>query len=86
MSNLNFLWPEEIEANVLDFTNELPANVLAMQLCSWGNIFAGCPPHPNFFNVMDAASKVTGAFTPDQCNVAFDVWVSQQDEKDNNED
>ena len=75
---LNLLWPTEFDENVSDFSNYSNSDVLSLQLCAWGNVFAGAPPHQHFFNVMDAASKVTGAFTPEQCSAMFDIWLAQQ--------
>ncbi len=34
------------------------------------------PPPENFFEVMDAASKLTGAFTPDQCQERCNVILA----------
>jgi hypothetical protein len=74
------LWPDMFEKNILDFSNEMPKAVLAMQLVTWGNILMGCKPPKNFFEVMDAASKVTGAFTPNQCMAMSDNFLGDDNE------
>ena len=83
----NYIWPEEFGANVVDFSDYSVNHILAMQLLAWGNVFTGCPRPDNFFEVMDAASKVTNAFTPDQCKSLSDTILSNRsDEDDSNED
>ena len=85
-SNNSLAWPECFAKNTLDFSDEPVENVLASQLCAWGNAYMGVPVPNNFFAVMDAASKVTQAFTPDECKNLFNEIMLERRKKsrDNN--
>jgi hypothetical protein len=76
MSSYTIIWPEEFKKNVLDFSEYTISEALAIQLCAWGNVFMQYPPPENFFEVMDAASKISGAFTPEQCRARCDVILA----------
>lgn len=76
------VWPDMFKNNVTDFSDIGPRVVLAMQLVSWGNIMMGCEPPKNFFDVMDAASKISGAFTPDQCMARSDELMGDDFDED----
>lgn len=81
---LKLLWPDEFAQNITDFSTYPIPQVLAIQLCAWGNVFMQETPPDNFFEVMDAASKITNAFTPDQCRARCDIILNKKD--DDNED
>lgn len=71
-------WPECFVNNTLDFSHEKIEDVLAVQLCAWGNVYMGVAIPSNFFEVMDAASKVTDAFTPEACRLRTDIILAQR--------
>ena len=79
---MKLLWPDEFEQNITDFSAYTIPHVLAIQLCAWGNVFMQAKPPDNFFEVMDAASKLTGAFTPDQCRARCDIILNKKDTDD----
>ena len=84
---LDVVWPSEFKDNVLDFSTYEYGHTLAIQLCAWGNVMFGAQPPDNFFEVMDAASKLTGAFTPEQCSIQADILMMQRkNKKDDDED
>lgn len=78
MSYSSLCWPECFAKNTTDFLDESVENVLATQLCAWGNVYMGVPVPDNFFEVMDAASKVTRVFTPDECKVLFNAIMTER--------
>lgn len=78
MSALPLCWPECFSQNVTDFLDEPIESVLATQLCAWGNVYMGVMIPSNFFEVMDAASKVTQAFTPQACKDRYEVLMSER--------
>lgn len=79
MSNqIPLCWPECFSLNVTDFLDEPVESVLATQLCAWGNVFMGVPVPNNFFEVMDAASKITQSFSPDECKLRYEGIMSQR--------
>ena len=82
-SNSLISWPECFMQNTLDFSNEAIEDVLAVQLCAWGNVYMGVSIPSNFFEVMDAASKVTNAFTPEACRLRTDVLLAHRKNKNN---
>ena len=56
-------------------------NVMNVWLINWllgGNVFMGAPPPDNFYEVMEAASEVTGAFTSTECSDAADRILAQR--------
>jgi hypothetical protein len=73
----HFIWPSEFEKNVTDFSNYKVTKALAIQLVAWGNVMMGLDRPDNFFEVMDAASKLTKAFTPDQCQARCDQLIEE---------
>lgn len=72
----NPFWPAEFIDNRTDFSEASLGQCLAVQLCAWGNILMGAEPPDNFFEVMDGLSKMTSAFTPDQCQARALVMIS----------
>ena len=68
-------WPEMFRTNVIE-TNE--DKCLANQLVAWGNVFMGATPPDNFYEIMEAASKITGAFTSTECNDAADKLLEKR--------
>ncbi len=66
---MQLFWPAMFKTNVID--NDFDT-CLAEQLVAWGNVFLGAPPPDNFYEVMEAASKVTGAFTSTECKETAD--------------
>lgn len=54
--------------------------VLAEQLVAWGNIYMGYEPPEgcDFYDIMDAASKITGAFTGTECSALADRILEQR--------
>lgn len=68
-------WPEMFKTEVVSQDRDA---CLADQLVSWGNVFMGAPPPDNFYEVMEAASKVTGAFTSTECSDAADRILAQR--------
>lgn len=85
MSHNSLCWPECFSKNTLDFLDEPLENVLATQLCAWGNVYMKVPVPSNFFAVMDAASKVTKVFTPDQCKDLFHEIMDERRNRDSEE-
>jgi len=87
MSNRNsFCWPEAFTSNTTNFLNESVENVLAMQLSAWGNLYMGVPVPSNFFAVMDAASKITKVFKPDDCKDLFHEIMDERRNRDSSEE
>lgn len=56
-------WPDIIKVPVEDISKMDKNNLLAQQLICWGNIYMGYEPPDNFYDAIDAASKITGVFT-----------------------
>lgn len=73
-----FCWPECFSKNTTDFSDNHVVSVLAVQLSAWGNLYMEIPAPNNFFEVMDAASKVTNVFTPDECRVLFKAIMAER--------
>ena len=71
-------WPKAFAKNNTDFLDEPVENVLATQLCAWGNIYMGISPPDNFFEVMDGCSKVTQVFTPEECKGLFNAIMLER--------
>lgn len=78
MSYSSLCWPECFAKNTTNFLDEPVENVLAVQLCAWGNLYMGVPVPDNFFEVMDAASKVTQVFTPEECKSLFTEMMHER--------
>ena len=78
MSHASLCWPECFAKNVTNFLDEPIENVLATQLCAWGNVYMGVPVPDNFFEVMDGCSKVTNVFTPEECKSLFQILMSDR--------
>lgn len=68
-------WPEMFKTEVVSQDRDA---CLADQLVAWGNIFMGATPPDNFYEVMEAASEVTGAFTSTECSDAADRILAQR--------
>lgn len=71
-------WPECFALNTVDFEDESLESVLAIQLCAWGNVYMGVPIPNNFFEVMDAASKITSAFKPNECKLRYEMLKEER--------
>ncbi len=71
-------WPEMFTTEVVSQERD---KCLADQLVAWGNVFMGAPPPDNFYEVMEAASEVTGAFTSTECSDAADRLIAERKRK-----
>lgn len=76
--NGSICWPNCFSQNMTNFLDEPIEHVLAIQLCAWGNLYVGIPIPPNFFEVMNAASVATNAFTPAECKDLFNQIMSDR--------
>jgi hypothetical protein len=74
-------WPEEFTNNVTNFLDRDLDATLAMQLCAWGNVYMGAIRPDNFFEVMDGASKLTEAFTPEECHARANILLAARKNK-----
>jgi hypothetical protein len=73
-------WPKIFAGkSVMDFD---VSDLLAQQLIGWGNIVMGYQPPEkcDFYDVMEAASKITGAFTGTECKDAADRILAKRKE------
>lgn len=75
---MELLWPEMFETNTVSADRDA---CLADQLVAWGNILLGAPPPDNFYEMMESASKVTGAFTSTECNDVADRVIFERKRK-----
>lgn len=75
-------WPYEFEDGITEFPSKTREEVLTMQLIGWGNVLMGNNPPDMFYEVMDAASEVTGAFTATECRDLADqlLWEKKKNE------
>ena len=75
---MTMMWPEMFKTEVVSQERDA---CLADQLVAWGNVMMGENPPDNFYEVMDAASKVTGAFTSTECREAADRILYERKRK-----
>lgn len=71
-------WPSIFKGK--DISTLKPEELLAEQLVAWGNVYMGYEPPEgcDFYDIMDEASKVTGAFTGAECSSLADKILDQR--------
>ena len=79
-STMKLFWPKMFETNIVSLNKD---ECLSDQLVAWGNIYLGIDEPPeNFYEMMEAASHVTGAFTATECRDAADKLIWERKKKE----